>query len=230
MNSPPILELQAPASVAELARQIQLMIFKGELAPGDKLGEQVLADRFGTGRGPLREAIRTLEGRRILERIPNAGVRVVKLSVDDLEQILMTREALEGMACRLAAENMTLREVKDLRACLATNAKLMTKEGLGAVFRDGSQDNDFHSRLVKGSRNVWLANFLCGDLYALLQVYRMKSARTGDRLSAAHDEHLEILDAVQARDPDEAELRMRAHIQRGRERLLDEANSQGQTR
>ncbi|MDO8706172.1 MAG: GntR family transcriptional regulator [Sulfuricaulis sp.] len=214
-----------PVLVDDLARRLQEMIFKGELSPGDKLGEQLLADRLGSGRGPLREAIRTLEGRRILERTPNAGVRVVKLSADDLDQILMTREALEGMACRLAAENMTLREVKDLRACLSTNADLMSKEGLGAVYRDGTQDNDFHSRLVKGSRNLWLSELLCRDLYALLQIYRMKSARTGNRLIAAHEEHCQILDAVQARDPDEAERRMRAHIRRGREQLMDEANS-----
>lgn len=219
--SPPL----ASVLVDELARKLQDMIFKGELAPGDKLGEQALADRLGTSRGPLREAIRTLEGRRILERTPNMGVRVVKLSVDDLEQILMTREALEGMASRLAAENMTLREVTDLRACLATNAELMAKEGLGAVFRNGTQDNDFHARLVRGSRNLWLSALLCRDLYALLQIYRMKSARTGDRLNAAHEEHGQILDAVQARDPDKAELYMRAHIRRGREQLLDEANS-----
>ena len=215
----------ASVLVDDIARGLQELIFKGELAPGDKLGEQALADRLGTGRGPLREAIRTLEGRRILERTPNAGVRVIKLSVDDLEQILTTREALEGMAARLAAENMALREVTALRECISTNAALMAKEGVGAVFRGGSQDNDFHSRLVKGSRNLWLANLLCGDLYALLQIYRMKSART-DRLSAAHEEHGQILDAVQARNPDEAELRMRAHIRRGREKLLDEANSQ----
>lgn len=215
----------APVRVDDLARRLQEMIFKGELLPGEKLGEQLLADRLGSGRGPLREAIRTLEGRRILERTPNAGVRVVKLSVDDLDQILMTREALEGMACRLAAENMTLREVKDLRACLSTNADLMSKEGLGAVYRGGTHDNDFHSRLVKGSRNLWLSELLCRDLYALLQIYRMKSARTGNRLIAAHEEHCQILDAVQVRDPDEAERRMREHVRHGREQLLDEANS-----
>jgi DNA-binding GntR family transcriptional regulator len=214
-----------PVLVDDLARQLQDMIFKGELAPGDKLGEQVLADRLGTGRGPLREAIRTLEGRRILERTPNAGVRVVKLSINDLEQILMTREALEGMACRLAAENMTLREVTELRALLSTNLEVMTHEGLGAVYRNGTQDNDFHSRLVKGSRNLWLSALLCRDLYALLQIYRLRSARSGNRLAAAHEEHCQILDAVQARDPDEAERRMRSHIRRGREQLLDEANS-----
>ncbi|MDB5819246.1 MAG: GntR family transcriptional regulator [Rhizobacter sp.] len=209
--------------VDDIASQLQQLIFKGELAPGDKLGEQALADRLGASRGPLREAIRTLEGRRILERTPNAGVRVVKLSVDDLEQILMTREALEGMAARLAAENMTLPEVIDLRACLSSNARLMAREGLGAVFRSGTQDNDFHARLVKGSRNFWISELLCRDLYALLQIYRLKSARSANRLAAAHEEHGQILDAVQARDPDLAESLMRAHIKRGRERLLSEA-------
>jgi len=213
----------APVLVDDLVRQIQTLIFSGELAPGEKLAEQALADRLGAvSRGPLREAIRTLEGRRILERTPHAGVRVVKLSVDDLDQLLETREALEGMACRLAAENMTLREVNDLRAMLTSNAERMATEGLGAVFRAGTQDNDFHARLVKGSRNLWLSALLCQDLYALLRVYRLKSARTSNRLGNAYREHHEILDAVQARDPDKAEALMRAHIRLGREKLMDE--------
>ena len=65
------------------------------------------------------------EGRRLVERTPHAGVRVVQLSLEDLEQLLATRESLEGMACRQAAENMTAAEIRQLRETAARIGKML---------------------------------------------------------------------------------------------------------
>lgn len=59
-------------------------IMSGELAPGARLTEAELCARYGIGRGPLREAINRLEGRKLLQRIPYVGVRVVELSYEDV--------------------------------------------------------------------------------------------------------------------------------------------------
>ena len=98
--------------IDSLVSRLEALILSGELPPGAPLREHALAKALGVSRGPLREAIRTLEGRRLLQRIPNSGVRVIELSVEDVEQLLAMREALEGMACRQAAENMTAAEVR----------------------------------------------------------------------------------------------------------------------
>jgi len=82
-------------------------IVTGELAQGQKLNEAELAERFGMGRGPLREALRHLEGMRLVKRIPNAGARVVVLDRKTLSDLYAVREALEGMACRIAATQLT---------------------------------------------------------------------------------------------------------------------------
>ena len=95
--------------VANAVEQMERMILSGDLPPGAKLREVALAQAIGVGRGPLREAIRILEGRRLLQRTPNAGVSVIAPSLDDFEQLLVTREALEGMAARLAAWSMPLK-------------------------------------------------------------------------------------------------------------------------
>lgn len=202
--------------------QLEALIVTGALPAGSKLIEQALAEKLGVSRGPLREAIRALEGRRIVERVQNAGARVVNPSIDDIEQILMMREALEGMACRQAAENMTLGEVNGLKACLSADEQRMKAEGLGATFVHGTEDNDFHARIAKGSRNRWLEDSLCRDLYSLLRICRLKQASVGDRIEAARAEHFEIVELIQKRDPDGAEHAMRAHVRRGRERLLAE--------
>lgn len=192
---------------------------RGELLPGAKLPEQQLADTLGVSRGPLREAIRTLEGRRLLERTPNAGVRVVQLSLDDLEQLLSMREALEGMACRQAAEHMTGPEIRRLRETATLIEKLL-EEGPNSIFA-GKADTDFHRLIAIGSRNKWIERQLCEDLYALLRLYRLHAVRrsiASTRITAA--EHHTIIDRIHARDPDGAEQAMRTHIRHSRERLL----------
>ena len=100
-------KISAQSLVDTLVERIEAAIMNGDLQPGSKISEQALATSLGVSRGPLREAIRRLEGRKLLERTPNIGARVASLSPGDLYEILQVREALEGMACGLAATNMT---------------------------------------------------------------------------------------------------------------------------
>ncbi|MBB5216036.1 GntR family transcriptional regulator [Parapusillimonas granuli] len=205
-------------SVDEIMRRLEDLILKGDYGPGARLPEQALADALGIGRGPLREAIRTLEGRRLLERVPHAGVRVVDLSVEDMDQILTVRESLEGMASRLAAEYMTLPEVRRLRAITAGLEHLGSRD-MEAVFKVDS-DQDFHRTIVLGSRNKWITNLLCRDLYTLLRLCRMRSGQLRRDMGRIHQEHHAIVDCIERRDPDGAERLMRAHVRESRERLL----------
>jgi DNA-binding GntR family transcriptional regulator len=214
--------------IDDTVARLEELIVRGELLPGARLPEQALADSLGVSRGPLREAIRTLEGRRLIERTPHAGVRVTQLSLNDLEQLLVTREALEGMACRQAAENMTAAEIKQLRETAAEIEKML-QEGPGAVFAGGA-DNDFHRQIAIGSRNRWIERLLCEDLYSLLRLYRMHSAfRPVSKSQATHREHHDIIDCIHARDADAAEAAMRLHVRNGRERLFAQIQEQNES-
>jgi DNA-binding GntR family transcriptional regulator len=207
----------SPALLEDALRWVESSILSGELRPGDRISESTLAARFGVGRGPLREALRTLEGRRLLERTPYAGVRVTVFNPGDVEQLLMTREALEGMAARQAAEVMTLPQTRRLRELLTEGKK---GKQLDEFFLHKTQENDFHVQIAKGSGNRWLAEFLCKDLYSLLNMCRFRAASASERRVAVPVEHEGILEAIERRDPDEAERRMREHIAHGRESLL----------
>ncbi len=205
--------------------QLEALIMSGELRPGDRLPEQQLAATLGVSRGPLREAIRTLEGRRLLERTPHAGVRVVQLSLEDLEQLLAMREALEGMACRQAAEQMTAHEIRNLRDT-ATRIETLITEGPQFLFM-GQLDTDFHMQIAVGSRNQWIRRLLCEDLYSLLRLYRLHAVRQSDNIAlVTAKEHHEIIDRIHARDSDGAEQSMREHIRHSRERLLAQVRKQ----
>ncbi|MDB5859350.1 MAG: GntR family transcriptional regulator [Ramlibacter sp.] len=200
-----------------VVEKLEQLILGGRYQPGEKLREQTLAEELGVSRGPLREAIRTLEGRRLLERTPRAGVQVVGVSLSDLEQILITREALEGMAARQAAENMTAAEVNALRQTLS-GLESRAQDAPGAVFNSGP-DNDFHRLIARGSRNRWLENLLVQDVYSLLRLYRMQAARRPD-VKHSMAEHHAIIDHIHARDGEGAEAAMRAHLRRSRARML----------
>ena len=204
-----------------VVERLEQLILGGRYQPGEKLREQVLAGELGVSRGPLREAIRTLEGRRLLERTPRAGVQVVGVSPSDLEQILVAREALEGMAARQAAENMTGAEVNALRQTVSA-LQSHPEDAPGAVFSAGP-DNDFHRLIAKGSRNRWLENLLVKDVYSLLRLYRVQAARRPD-VTDSMAEHHAIINRIHARDGEGAEAAMRLHLRGSRARMLAAAS------
>lgn len=217
-------DLDAPpgkALVDETTSRLELAIVTGKLAPGQKLSEAALSAAFGVSRGPLREAIRALEGRRLVVRRPYAGVWVIDLTADEIEQLLVFREALEGMASRQASENMTLRETRALRETLESQQYHLQRGEIEAMYRD-DREHDFHREIARGSRNRFLEDAICRDLFPLLRIVRYRLASVTDRQPQVIDEHFAILSAIERRLPDEAERLMRRHIAVGRDRLLKE--------
>lgn len=208
-------KVQTKSLVDLIAERIEAAIVSGQLEPGSKLSEQGLATSLGVSRGPLREAIRRLEGRKLLERTRNIGVRVAALSLKDLKDILEVREALEGMACNLAAVNMKDAEIVALERLLAGHEKQPeVREGTG--YYQESKDFDFHFRIADGSGNDRLVQMLTGDLYYLLRVYRYKSSTKPGRATEALEEHKAIVAALKARDGEAAEQAMRTHLRNAR--------------
>ena len=122
-----------PESLADKVFDLLIdAIVRGELPPGSRIREAALARQLGISRGPLREALRRLEGRKLLEYTPNLGMRVASVALNDLIEIFQMREALEGMACRLATENMTDAELEELSSVLETHRRSEElREGAG---------------------------------------------------------------------------------------------------
>lgn len=204
-------KVQVQSLVDIVTERIEAAIIGGTLEPGSRLSEQALAASLGVSRGPLREAIRRLEGRKLLQRTPNIGVRVAALSLKDLHEVLLIREALEGMACGLAAKNMTDDEIAALSVLLNKHEQQKSVQD-GRGYYQESKDFDFHFRIVTGSRNDRLIELLMGDLYHLLRIYRYKSSTKPGRALKALQEHKEIVAALVRRDAVGAEARMREHI------------------
>lgn len=191
--------------------ELKEAIIKGDLAQGCKITEDEIAKQYGISRGPLREAIRRLEGLRLLVRKPHAGVRVVTLTHSMMEEIYTVREALEGMSARLAATRMSDDEITDLQQLLK-NHESTINQSQGKEYFQREGDLDFHYRIAQASNNQWLMDLLSNELYQLLRMCRHRSSQTPERPIKALAEHKQITEAIAQRDPELAEILMRRHI------------------
>jgi DNA-binding GntR family transcriptional regulator len=217
--APIALESSAGGTLTDrLFDALQRAIVEGEIPQGSKISEPELARRHGVSRGSLREAIARLEACKLVERRPNLGARVVELNTEQLIEIFQLREALEGMAARLAAQAMTETEIDALAALLSHHQEQIEQEQGQAYFQKQG-DLDFHFLIVQGSKNRQLIALLCEDLYHLLRMYRVQFGMRSRRCRQAFAEHQYVLNAIRSRDPEMAELVMRQHVRASRRNL-----------
>lgn len=214
-DTPPLAVTEESPESPTLARRtfdsIKADIISGELAQGSKIVESDLALKYGISRGPLREAIHRLERIKLIVRIPHAGSRVVTLDTKMMEDIYTAREAIEGMAARLAARLMADDEIASLSTLLDQHeAAIGETDGRAYFQREG--DIDFHFRIAVASQNQWILEKLNGELYQLIRMCRRQSGQFPARAQTALDQHRQIAAAIASRDEELAELLMRRHI------------------
>lgn len=193
-------------------------IVEGHMAAGSKISEPELARRFDASRGSLREALMRLESLGLLERRVNVGARVVDLTERGLLELYDVREALEGMACRLAAQNRTEEDVVELRQMLARHEQQEELQA-GTAYYQPEGDFDFHFRIVQASNNDLLIDTLCNRLYYRVRMYRYQLGMASPRAHRAFREHSHIIDAIEAGDGELAEILMRRHIRASRNNI-----------
>ena len=210
---------QAAITTADkVFEKIQHAIVEGEIPAGSKISEPGLAKYYEISRSTLREALNRLEKCHLIERKPNVGSRVVKCTIEGLLELYITREALEGMACRQAAMNMTDKEISHMQSMLKTHAQTQElKDGIAYYQEEGNLD--FHYKIILGSHNKQLIELICGQLYHLVRMYRCQFGMYSPRASRAFDEHSNIVQAIADRDGELAEMLMRRHIAASRKNI-----------
>jgi len=205
-----ILFAEQPVTAADkIFLQLRQDIVEGVIFSGSKLSETELSTNYGVSRAVIREAINRLESCHLVERKANVGARVVAITLEGLVELYQVREALEGMAARLAATNMTDLEISDLNALLNSHFKTVQS---GETYYQEAGDVDFHYRIALGSKNSHLISVLIDSNYHLIRMYRVQLGMTGARVTTAFDEHKHIVEAISNRDAELAEMLMRRHI------------------
>ncbi len=200
---------QAVTNADKTFFQLRSDIVEGDIPAGSKLSETELSTKYQVSRAVIREAINRLEACHLVERRANVGARVVSLTPDGLIQLYQVREALEGMAARLAAKNMSDEEIADLTALLDNHFQTVKD---GNSYYQEAGDLDFHYRIILGSKNQHLIEVLVNGIYHLIRMYRVQLGMAGPRGTTAFDEHKHVVQAIANRDEELAEMLMRRHI------------------
>lgn len=186
-------------------------IIRGDFAPGETLSEPKIARMLNISRGPLREAIRRLEERQLVTHRPNQGARVATPSLQDLIELFVLREAVEGVAAREVVRTITDAEIDELRRMLDQHTAILEGPNAEHYWRE-ALNSDFHFFIVRATRNKMLFKLICEEQYPLLRFYRMQHSDVNERAYRSLVEHRRIVDAIADRDAELAELLMRRHI------------------
>lgn len=194
-------------------------IVSGQLRPGTRLVEANLAQSLQVSRTPLREAFRRLERERLVERVPNGGVRVPAITAAELEHLADIRRALEGMAVRRASarvrDNTLAAGERDIFGTMERLLEAMPRsidtEPLDEFLRLG---REFHQCIYRLSGNPWCGHIMHQVLDAL-ERYRARTPSRRHRV--AIDEHRAIMDAIRAGDETLSETLMHRHLDQVRQ-------------
>jgi DNA-binding GntR family transcriptional regulator len=195
--------------IDRVADQIRAAILGGAFAPGSRLSVPQLSRQLNVSRTPAREALIRLQHEGLVQVVPRKGAVVLHGNSQDLVELFQFREALEGMAARLAARGMTEAERANLRAIARAHADAVHREDLAAHL---ALDTEFHSAIAVGSRNSRIADELDKLRSQLVLLSRATSTTPGGMDQSVLDAHEAIMAAIEDRDPSEADHAARAHV------------------
>ncbi len=195
-------------------------ILSGEIAPGQKLSEPAMAREFKASRAPIREAIRRLQERGLVVYSANRGARVARPTAQDFLGLLDVREALEGMAARLAAVHMSAAQIETLKRLVDGHYAGIERDPMGAYMQD-DPEMDFHIQIARGGGNPILSSLLCDQFYPRLLLCRRLHRTVSGRGKEAWKEHLAVTEAIAHRDGEFAEILMRRHIRAAKNALSE---------
>ena len=185
----------------------------GTWRPGDRIRAEDVAKSFEVSRTPVREALSRLQERGLLE-MTAAGLSVTQLDRTSVLELYSVRELLEGSAARFAAQH-------------ASPSDLFTMHQIAEAFarpeadarRVAQLNRAFHDAIYEAAHNKFLLTILDG-MHDTLMLLPSTTFAVEGRQSDAVTEHAGILEAIEARDPDLADQRARAHIRRARDARL----------
>ena len=200
--------LESATQAERLAGLIADSVLSGEFAPGLRLDETALAERFGVSRTPVREAIRLLASTGLIDVKPRRGAHVATATSAQLETLFGAMAEIEATCARLAAMSMTPIERRRLQARHDAMATLVLHDERDLY---SAANIEFHTQIYQGAHNDIVATFANG-LRRRLSPFRRAQFRTEGRTSRSHVEHGAVVKAILACDASQAHAAMFHHM------------------
>jgi phosphonate utilization transcriptional regulator len=207
--------VQSNSLPALVQAEIEQLILRGELAAGQRINESELALRFGTSRGPVREALRSLEECRLVRSEKNRGVFVREITVAEADEIYDVREALDQLIGRRVAQRASPAQLAELKAIIV---EMEQATASADVKRYHLLNLRFHDCLVDFAGNARLT-----ETYHLLTkellLFRLRGLRDGGGFAVSIAEHKAIVKAIGEHDAERAGRLLRRHAADSRARM-----------
>lgn len=189
-------------------QELRTRILSGNYKEGEALTELGIAGELDVSRTPVREALRQLEQEELVELRPNRGAVVKGISLNDIRDIYEIRSLIEGLAAARVAEQATTEEMNQLEETLDLTQFYLDRKDYEKL---ESMDGRFHQQLYELCRSRMLRRIL-KDLHNYVGQSRGASLKTEGRAQASIEEHRRVLEAMRARDPEQAKARMTEHV------------------
>ena len=199
---------------ARIAESIRAEILAGKFAPGTRIRQDDIAERFGASRVPVREALRMLEHDGLVTLVANTGAWVATLTLAECEEVYQMRERLEPLLLRYAAAELDTADLDRLDALAREMAETTELD------RFLELDREFHLGTYERADTSQLGEVVV-KLWNTTQPYRRAYSRSmdDDARRIVHDEHHLIVSALRDGDVADAERVLAGHIRRTRRRL-----------
>ncbi|KQP92334.1 GntR family transcriptional regulator [Methylobacterium sp. Leaf113] len=196
--APTGLPILAVASLhGTLLANLRDYIVEGNLAPGARVPERLLCERFGISRTPLREALKVLASEGLIDLLPNRGARVRQLGADEMVALFDVMGGLEALAGRLACEKISDAAYAEIERLHHEMYASYLRRDLHGYF---ACNQAIHDRIVRAADNEPLATTYANFAGRLRRVrYSANLDQNRDRWGEAMREHEEILDALHRR-------------------------------
>ena len=195
-------------------KNLEDMIIKGKLKPGQKIKEQEISTRLGISRPPLREAFKILEAEGLIRREPRRGVFVSELKDTDIWEIYTLKLALYSLAVTLAVDKMKNGDIEKMEKIVTRMEDIVNGHGKPDILKYEELNNLFHDTTASIAGHGRLKK-----IHQSLnnQVKRMayRSFQDLDHLKESCEYHRKIVEAMKHRDKRRAEQLTKEHILRG---------------
>jgi DNA-binding GntR family transcriptional regulator len=206
-----------------VVEQLRELLVSGDYRTGRTLSENELAERFGTSRTPIREAVAILAHEGLIDQIPQVGIKVRPADRDEVNELVHVRGAVEKAA---ASELCKKRSLDDIRALeQLVDAMAMAEQVSDRVaFLD--HDTEFHSKIAELAGYRQAANML-RSIRDRIRILGLDAIETDSNMHDVLTEHRNIVGALETSDPAQAHAAIDAHLARTGDRLFSAAAMQG---
>lgn len=204
-----------PKSISDQIYEVlRNKILDNEIKPGERLMQEQVAEAFRASRTPIRQAFLLLEKDRLVERIPQGGIRVTEINLDTIREVFGIRGVLESYAVELACSKIERQELGRMREIERQATEILatpTRDRSSKYLRLLELNAEFHETIYNATRSILLAEVI-NNLRSHVHRYRMISMRKTETWKQVWKEHSQIIGCLESRDIPSACKIMHDHI------------------